>query len=180
MLAHEVRIDEDLEVVLANELTALSLTDRNKVQEEIHCVRSSAIQETPVLVENALETFQREASSLVDSGEGNIHVDAQSMDSPYVQSRDFCLKFLRADYFNLNLAARRMLNHLEMLFKFYGPVALCRSLRFSDLCKEEQECIRKGSIQILPSRDKAGRLILIMQDSMKNVTQIQRVGRTLL
>jgi len=180
MLPHEVKTDEDLVAVLANELTALSLNDRTKVQEEIHCVRSMAVQETPVLVDDALEQLRREAISLVDSAGGNVFVDALVLGSPYVQSQEFGLKLLRADFFNVKLAARRMLNHLEVLFKFYGPAALHRPLRFSDLSKEEQECIRKGSIEILPSRDKAGRLILILQGSMKNVTQIQRVGRTLL
>ncbi len=179
MLPHDVTTDKDLEAVLAYELTLLSLNDRTKVQEEIHCVRSSAVPETPVFVNDSLEKLRVEVSGLVGTGGDNVYVDSLVLDSPYVQSRDFCLKFLRADLFNVKIAACRMLNHLEQLFKFYGPVALQRPLRYSDLRKEEHDCIRKGSIQILPSRDKAGRLILILQRSMENVTQIQRVGRTL-
>jgi len=179
MLPHEVTTDIDIEAALAHELTALSLNDRTKVQEEIHCVKSLAVQETPGLVECALEKLRREASGLVGSGGGNVYVDALVMDSPYVQSRDFGLKFLRADFFNVKLAARRMLIHLELLFKFYGLEALKRPLRYSDLSREEQDCFRKGCSQVLPSRDKAGRLILILQGSMENVTQMQRVRRTL-
>jgi hypothetical protein len=175
-----VMSDKDIEVALANELTSLSLNDRTKIEEEIHCVKSLAVPETPERVEDALEKLQREASSLVGTGGGNVYLDALVMDSPYVQSRDFGLKFLRADFFNVKLAARRMLNHLELMFKFYGPVALQRPLRYSDLTKEEQDCVRKGPLQILPSRDKAGRLILIFQGSLANVTQFQRVRTPLL
>jgi hypothetical protein len=179
MLRNDVASDQDIEAALANELTALSLNDRTKVLEEIHCVTSLAVQETTSLVDDSLEKLRREASSLVGIGGGNVYVDALVMDSPYVQSRDFELKFLRSEFFNVKLAARRMLNHLESLFKFYGSAALQRPLHYSDLSKEEHDCIRKGSLQILPSRDKAGRLILIFQGSMDNVTSFQRVRNTI-
>jgi hypothetical protein len=167
--------EDDIETALANQLTALSLNDRNKIQEEIHCVISLAVQETSAMVEDALEQLRQEASSLVGSDGGNIYVVALIGGSPYVQSRHFGLKFLRAEFFNVKLAARRMLNHLELLFKFYGSFALQRPLRFLDLTAEEENCIRKGPLQILPSRDKAGRLVHVFQGSMENVTQFQRV-----
>jgi hypothetical protein len=176
MPSTEVTTDNDIEAALANELTALSLKDRANVLEEIHCVKSLAVQETPALVEVALEKLQREVSSLIGSGGGNVYADALVMDSLYVQSHDFGLRFLRAYFFNVKLAARRMLNHLELLFKFYGPEALQRPLRYSDFTREEQEYIRKGCSQILPFRDKAGRLIQIFQGSFENVTHFQRVG----
>ncbi len=172
---HELTEDDDIETALANQLTALSLNDRNKIQEEIHCVTSLAVQETSAIVEDALEKLRQEASSLVGSDGGNIYVYALIGGSPYAQSRHFGLKFLRADFFNVKLAARRMLNHLELLFKFFGSFALQRPLRFSDLTAEEENCIRKGSFQILPSRDKAGRLVQVYQGSLENVTQFQRV-----
>jgi hypothetical protein len=178
MLPHEITTDENVEAVLANELIALSLNDRNKILEEIHCVRSLAIQEVPVLVVQALEKLRQEISGLVASSCGNGFINVLFMDSPYVQSRDFGLKFLRADFFNVKRAARRMLVHLDLLLKLFGPLALQQPLRYLDLTKEEQECIRKGPIQILPSRDKAGRLILIFQGHMEKVTQIQRVRLT--
>ena len=169
----------DIDSALANDLNTLSLNDRNNIQEEIHCVKSLAVQETPELVDDALEKLRRQASSFRGSGGGNVFVDALVMDSPYVQGRDFCLKFLRADFFNVKLATGRMLNHLELLFKFFGPVALQRPLRYSDLTREEQDCMRKGPSQILPSRDKAGRLIMIVQGSMEKSTKVERVCQTL-
>jgi hypothetical protein len=179
MFSQEFTTGTDIEAALANELSALSLNDRNQIQEEMHCVKSLAVQETSAMVDDALGKLRQETSSLVGSSGGNIYVEAVIMDSPYVQSRDFCLKFLRADFFNVKFAARRMLNHLELLFKFYGPVAFHRPLLFSDLNREEQDCIRRGAIQILPSRDKAGRLVQIFQRSLENVTQVQRVCHTL-
>jgi hypothetical protein len=178
MLPHEITTREEIEAAMAHELSALSPNDRTSVLEEIHCVKSMAVQEKHELVDDALGKFRRQAISLVGFSGGNDCSDALDFDTPYVKSREFGLKFLRADFFNANLAARRMVSHLELLFKFYGPLALQRPLRFSDLTKKEKFCIRKGALQILPSRDKAGRLILIFQGSMKTVTAIHRVSHT--
>jgi hypothetical protein len=178
MLPHKIATNEEIEAAMAHELSALSLKVRTDVLEEIHCVKSMAVQETPILVDDGIEKLRRQVISLGGCAGRNDCSDALDIDTPYVKSRDFGLKFLRADFFNVNLAARRMVTHLELLFKFYGPLALQRPLRFSDLTKKERFCIRKGVLQILPSRDKAGRLILVFQGSMDQVTNIHRVRHT--
>ena len=176
MMPHNFATNKAIDAVMALELNALTPKLRNTVLEEIHCVKSMAVQETPELVNHALGKLRHEASGLIANGGGNgYYVDALEIDTPYVQSRDFGLKFLRADLFNVNLAVKRMLNHLDLLFKFFGPLALQRPLRLSDLTKEERICLRKGSFQIMPYRDKAGRLILIFQRSMEHVSHVQRV-----
>ena len=72
MLPQGVTLDEDIEAALANELTALSLNDRTKIMEEIHCVTSLAVQETPLLLQHALEKLRLETSRLSGTGGGNV------------------------------------------------------------------------------------------------------------
>jgi hypothetical protein len=74
MLPQQVTSDEDVEAALANELTALSLNDRTRILEEIHCVASLAVPETLVLLQHALEKLRVETSRLVGTDGGNVYV----------------------------------------------------------------------------------------------------------
>jgi hypothetical protein len=87
----------------------------------------------------------------------------------YIYHNDFRLKFLRADMYHARKSAHRYLRCLECLLKYFGPYALQRPLMYNDLCKESQDAIKIGYLQILPSRDRAGRLIVVVQEAM-NVT----------
>lgn len=77
----------------------------------------------------------------------------------YVESQDFQLKFLRADRFDVKKAAKRLTTHCELLKKYYGNEGLTPPLRFDDLSNKEQSIAREGFYQILPQRDRSGRLV---------------------
>lgn len=172
------RNDKDLESVLAKELHKLTVNDRNLVQEEIHCVSSMAVKEVPSMVDNALAEIRERTTAVVSAGEiGTDEFRRQFSSNPqFVHSKAICLKYLRVDFFDVGLATKRMMNHLELLFRYFGPVALQRPLRFSDLVKKEQDAFRGGSFQLLPSRDKAGRLVLVHQTSVEGANHHQRVS----
>ena len=73
-------------------------------------------------------------------------------------------------------AAARLTLHAELLFKLFGPEALMRPLRFSDLSKSEQNEIKAGIYQILPSRDRAGRLVAFNRgNNTEGITNNNRV-----
>ena len=91
------------------------------------------------------------------------------------EQKQALLKYLRADFFQVEKAAVRMVNHLSLLYKYFGPDMLQRRLRFADLTQAEQDCIRTGKEQILPVRDRAGRLLLFAQGAMENVSFYQQV-----
>ena len=86
----------------------------------------------------------------------------------YIFHRDFRLKFLRADFYDPKKAAHRYLRCLEGLLKYFGSYALQRPLMYADLGKEAQSAARAGYVQILPSRDRAGRLVVVSQEAMSN------------
>jgi hypothetical protein len=174
---HLAKDDKDLEAVMASELNALTLNDRNLVQEEIHCVRSMAVKETPTLVNDALERIRQRTTQISLEGicGSDAFREAFALNLPYVHSPEICLKYLRVDFFEVELAAMRMMNNLELLFRYFGLIALQRPLRFSDLDKEEQDCFRAGSVQILSRRDRGGRLVTVHQETAEGVNDYQRV-----
>lgn len=88
----------------------------------------------------------------------------------YVFHPDFRLKFLRADLYDAKKAAHRYLRCVECLLKYYGSYALQRPLMYDDLGKECQDVFKAGYTQILPSRDRAGRLVVICQPRDKETS----------
>eukprot|EP00536_Pseudo-nitzschia_multiseries_P017107 jgi/Psemu1/223792/e_gw1.1382.6.1 len=81
----------------------------------------------------------------------------------YIFHPSFRLKFLRADLFDIEKAAHRYLRCLEGLLKYFGSYALQRPIMYEDLGKECQDAAKSGYVQILPSRDRAGRLVVVSQ-----------------
>jgi hypothetical protein len=173
--------DISVDAIVANELRQLSAGERTNITEEMHGVRSLAREETPELVTESLFSLQQEIGRILQTGcvgprpSGSTMRQKQQphaheyyslefatamMNSPYVFHQDTTLKFLRAGLFDPKEASWRMLTHLNLLFKYFGPEALQRPLRFNDLTLQEQDILREGYIQILPSRDRAGKLVL--------------------
>lgn len=188
----------DFDRLLLKELQELSSTDRNKVQEEIHGVFSFAIDEDDEKISNGLmkleeeiRSIRREVSISADglSSAGYTYeesiwsflgVDEDHLLSSltnekrllysYIFDDSFRLRFLRADLFDARKAAHRYLRCLECLLKYYGSVALQRPLMYQDLGKECQDAIKLGFVQILPSRDRAGRLVVVCQAAPKEIS----------
>lgn len=60
-------LDKEVDGLLSNEMLKLSFVDRNAINEEIHGVRSLAVEETPQMINNALHTFRLELESFPPS-----------------------------------------------------------------------------------------------------------------
>jgi hypothetical protein len=148
----------DVDQLLAQELNKLSFQDRSKIQEEIHGVNSLALEETPSQLNFALRGMQEEIEKTCPSLKGAFY-KAMNTKTSFVHDDDFRLKFLRTDFFDPKKACQRMMTHLTFLDKYFGPETLKRPIRLSDFPKKEQALLRDGYIQILPSRDRAGRLV---------------------
>ena len=152
-------MDEDVDHLLAEQLHKLSHQDRNKIQEEIHGVHSMAPEETPEMVLDALHRLDQEIMQVSDDNKQAFLQAQANNPNAFVLQSDYRLKFLRASLFDPQKAAVRYTQHLYLLLKYFGAFSLERPLQYSDLNKEEQEIFRKGQNQILPSRDRSGRLI---------------------
>ena len=78
----------------------------------------------------------------------------------YVNDRNFRLRFLRSELFNVEKAALRIMKYLDVALAVCGEAVLKRHIRLDDFTKHEMKVVRSGCIQLLPYRDRAGRPIL--------------------
>lgn len=146
-----------VEALLARELEQMSFEDREMMNEEIHGVRTLALDETPEMLEEGLRQLVIELETLPSTP---CYDEAMGMSSPYVQDRSFKLKFLRAEMFDARKAAIRLEKYLSFHQLHFGTEALMRPIYLADLDKDDLEVLRMGNIQLLPSRDRSGRRIL--------------------
>ena len=68
------KLDKEVDGVMADELLKLSFSDRNTINEEIHGVRSLAVEETPHLIAGALRAFQIELEQVLPNSQKLAYV----------------------------------------------------------------------------------------------------------
>ncbi|KAL3909608.1 MAG: hypothetical protein SGILL_008021, partial [Bacillariaceae sp.] len=154
---------KQVDVLLANEMRALSFQDRTKIQEEIHGVANLCPNETPEMMRQALHSMQEHLNAI-------HHKPLYDQLSPtsYIHTKEWRLKFLRCELYDCRKAAERLLRFVSYMHGNYDADVLERPLSLLDLAKktkrrsrEVMECLKTGEIQILPYRDRSGRRILV-------------------
>lgn len=160
-------------MTLARELNSLSLQERNRVFESIHGV-DDVIKETPEMLEEKLQEFQKVVDRIENSEGGSLNVEvplasrsaylqAKRQDESYVSNRTFRLMFLRAEGFHAPLAVQRMMVYLEEKLSRFGSHVLTKTLTINDLSPQSRALLVDFGIhQILPARDSAGRAIYLV------------------
>eukprot|EP00536_Pseudo-nitzschia_multiseries_P013534 jgi/Psemu1/320473/estExt_fgenesh1_pm.C_5830001 len=151
---------EYLEKLWAMEYLEISKDRRERLLNELHCISSRAVPESPEMIQSALALFQEVIDKVIPEDEKRAYIRACSMNSTYVHSMAFRLKFLRAELFHTRNAAIRYVRNLNYLLDKFGEIALMRQLYMSDLRSEELRFLKKGYMQVLPFRDRAGRRIV--------------------
>ncbi len=150
------------DVILASELNNMTVKDRTHVFEEIHGV-------APLPEQEYSKASLRKSLDLLSEALDKITVkpaydEAQRMAREekvhtFVNNDSFRLKFLRAEQFDPQLAAERMVRNLHLLYRYIGPKGLQRPIVLSDLDEISIEVMKTGSFQLLQSRDQVGRRI---------------------
>ena len=166
------RITENVEKIVARELYEMNRSEREAILEELHGVKSRAIEETPDMVASALEIFSEEAEILCQSNLTDTDINGKShqiarahiravetLDSNYVTAPEFRIRFLRTEFFDVKKAVKRYLRYLNHVWDLFGDVALVRQISLFDLNKKELKYLKGGQVQGLLSRDKMGRRI---------------------
>lgn len=152
-------VDQDIvDTMLAQELNKMSTKEREKHCEQLHGILDDDFVETPELIEGAIDQLQME---LLMIPKKDAYVLAWHMNRSYVEERSFRLLFLRANKFDAKKAAARLVLFMEKKKELFGPETLVRSLLLKDLDEDDIETMKAGALQVLPKRDRAGRLILI-------------------
>jgi hypothetical protein len=154
----------DLDSLLAQELTKLTIKEREESYEDLHGV-DDVVNETPELVYNCLNALDAELHRIAQK---DAYWLAEEQDQAYVTNPKFRLRFLRAERFVPKSAAKRLVGFLEGKLHFFGPSLLTKPIKFSDLDKDDQACLKYGQMQVLPSRDRSGRSIFCDMNMIKD------------
>ncbi len=147
------------EEFLAREIEKLSLDEHEKILFEVHGI-APPDEEVPSMVEKKLEELDRQLNQAKGKGAYDL---ATGLNPSYVDSRQFRLMFLRCQRFDAHLAAEMIIKHFEEKRRLFGVgEILAREIRQSDLTPDDRVLLESGFAQILPSRDAAGRTILVL------------------
>ena len=160
----------------------LPFKDRNAINEEIHCVGCMAPQESPALLRAALYQLNQQLDRIEDKPAYNRAQQMYTTNSGagrqygYINTDDFRLRFLRCALFDAKKAAARMVKYLDLVCDAYGPYALTRPFKLSDLSKAEMSFLRGGDYQLMPYRDRSGRRVMcIVTNNRDDVSPKTRV-----
>ena len=153
--------DDHIDTILSSALGDLSIQERENVYSEVHGI-NEAIEETPEMLARQLNDFAHQLSTQV-SREPHKKTHAYQMAlvrSPsYVGDPKFRLAFLRAERFEADKAAARYLRFFEAKLFLFGEEKLCKDIALADLSAEDMKSLRAGFFQLLPQRDRAGRVV---------------------
>jgi hypothetical protein len=160
----------DFEKILSNEMNNCTIKDRSEIQEEIHGVHCMAPDETPELLTKSLIQLSIELDNddHIPQDEKRAYIlsrrlqqeQEHELNISYVNSIEFRVMYLRSELFDVKKAARRIVESLDFLLEHFGEYALKRKIKLSDFTKKELKIMRKGFIQLMPSRDRGGRRIV--------------------
>jgi hypothetical protein len=146
----------EMDKVRAQEIYDLSLQERNSVYEDVHGV-AEPFKEEPGVLAQRLSILGWHLSTI----RNKPAYDFALRQSPeYVRNRSFCLMFLRAAEFDALKAAHKMVAHFELKLELFGREKLVQVITYDDLDEDDRDFLQSGAIQILPTKDRAGRPIL--------------------
>eukprot|EP00934_Nitzschia_sp_Nitz4_P001596 Nitzschia sp. Nitz4//scaffold72_size95085//12875//14353//NITZ4_004745-RA/size95085-processed-gene-0.79-mRNA-1//1//CDS//3329557330//1596//frame0 len=151
--------NEKADTLTAEELAALTATDRERIFHDIHGV-SDRVNETDQMIQESLHQMKKELSTLASTH--NAYQRALEQNPSYVNDPAFRLRFLRADRFNVSQATHRYFLHYEKKLELFGEDRLTHHLTQKDLNKDDLDALYNTMGYTLPDRDPAGRLILVM------------------
>ena len=145
---------------LANEFSKLSVQERSKTYEELHGV-NDCVEETSLDLQNSLQELEEALTRITPK---RAYEMAKRQNKAYVMDPKFRLMFLRADCFHPEKAATRLLGYFGGKLQYFGESLLTKRIQFNDLDNDDQACVQAGHLQVLPSRDRSGRAIVVAVD----------------
>ncbi|CAJ1936694.1 unnamed protein product [Cylindrotheca closterium] len=143
------------EALLASEMSQLSVEERSKALDDLHCV-GEELQETPEMIQKLLAEFEM----AVQKERNPIYEMAINQNRTYVEDPTFRLRFLRAKLYNVHEAVRKMMSLLECKAKYFGDDKVARDITLDDLSEEDKQLMLSGVFHIQDGRDRNGRLIV--------------------
>jgi len=142
---------------LRAEHESLTEAERRRILQERYGFEDEII-ETPELVSRALVRLE-EAIDAIDEKEA--YETALFINPGHVQSDIFRLAFLRAESFDANATARRIVDYWERKVELFGTAkAFGNYVSLADFYPKDEEALAKGGLRLLPYCDDRGRAIV--------------------
>ena len=148
--------ERDTDAILAEDLNDMTMHERERVFYDLHGV-ASVVEETPELIERRLAELDTE---IRNTQSRNAYSIAEAQNGKYVRNPKMRLKFLRAASFDVNSAAIRLVQFFEMKQKLFGVEKLTKDIVIEDFEEGDRRALESGVLQILPLRDRSGRIVL--------------------
>jgi hypothetical protein len=150
---------DKVEELLADELEKLSLVEREQILFDVHGFAQVYDEDSPS-IQAHLKQFESELLKIRDKP---AYEHAKYLNTEYVSDPAFRIMFLRSENFDPKKAAKKMISHFQIKRELFGSGdVLGREVRLSDLTEDDMESLESGFIQVLPTRDAAGRSIFCL------------------
>jgi hypothetical protein len=151
--------EEDPAAVIAQAMNNLSVQEREQAYEDMHGV-SARVQETPQLIAKTLTKMEQCLEKIHHKPAYDMAVTIRA---DYVGDAKLRLMFLRADRFDPELAAKRLIRFMDWRLKLFGREKLCQwHIGVDDLEYDARCMLESGVLQFLPSRDSRGRVVAVI------------------
>jgi len=142
---------------LAAELYKLSVQERAKAMDDIHCL-GEELKETPEMVEKLLEEFDQ----IVRQVKTPFYEMAVIQNREYVEDPSFRLRFLRCNMHNVHLSVRQMMDYLKYKATYFGEDKVAREITLDDFNDEDMELLMAGLYHIQKETDRSGRVVVYL------------------
>jgi hypothetical protein len=147
--------------VFSSKLSKMSLDERSTGLHDLHGVAELKA-ETPEMLQSKVKEMNQALASA--SGDTQVYKKAVSKSPEYVEHLK--IPCLRAKEYNSEDAAALMIRVFNRKLELFGEAKLAEEIHMKDLTEEENDAIRKGLVQILPERDRAGRGVLFINGKL--------------
>ena len=148
---------EEAERIISEGLMGVSLKEREEAIQDIHGVYETK-QEDHSLLLSCCNELDYHLSQKMQRTKA-LQMARSYNNGAYVRS--LYLMFLRCDDFNPSKAANRLEQHFEIKRELFLNACLVRDITLDDFHKDDMSCLKLGAYQVLPTRDRAGRPILV-------------------
>jgi len=175
--ATTLSIPPDMDRIAATEFMMISAAERELAYDELHGVFTKndnlpedgeenmgttttrqAFEETQDLIESSLVLLKMELER-IPIRRKRVYLKAIFLKPSLETDVAFQLMFLRADRFNVPLAAQRMCSFFEEKQNLFGEHKLVHRLTLDDLSQEDIDSMCNGSGHVMPQKDRSGRLV---------------------
>mmetsp|Transcript_12257 Transcript_12257/g.29203 ORF Transcript_12257/g.29203 Transcript_12257/m.29203 type:complete len:475 (-) Transcript_12257:115-1539(-) len=171
--------EDNLDSLIAGALNQLSINERENVYHEMHGV-DDVVNETPEMLQRSMAALHTELETLKHSHrEGLAFNKAEAMSRNYVHDPVLRIKFLRSEKFDAKKSAERMIMFFDVKMQLFGQEKLCKNITLEDFDSDDMAFLKSGYVQLLPSRDRSGRVALMMFFLERKHKVVENIARVL-